>query len=168
MARIRQTYEEDGFFGVGILNGTDEINVGTLWRSAFILGASFIFTVARRYKNQSSDVTKAWTKIPLYHYEDLDALKQNLPHSTKLIGVELTDAAIALGEYRHPERAAYLLGNEQVGLSEKTMGQCHELVQLPGNFSLNVSVAGSILLYDRISKISTVYPKRFGVGAEGP
>lgn len=159
MSRIKQTYENNGFFGIGILTNNDEINIGTLWRSAFIYGASFIFTIDKKYKPQSSDVTQAWNKIPLYHYETIDQLKQNLPYSTKLIGVELDDSALAIGGYQHPERAVYLLGNEQVGLPKQIRQQCHELIQLPGNFSLNVAVTGSIVVYDRAIKRGTVLPK---------
>ena len=96
MSRVKNIENEYGFFGIGILNNTDEINIGTLWRSAFILGASFIFTIGKRYKAEGSDVTKAWTKIPLYHYQDFEELKANLPFSTQLIAVEMTDNAEAM------------------------------------------------------------------------
>ncbi len=35
----------DGYFGIGIIHGKNSENLGTLWRSASILGASFIFTI---------------------------------------------------------------------------------------------------------------------------
>jgi len=31
-------------------------------------------------------------------------------------------------------------------------GYCHQVVRLPGERSLNVAVAGSIVIYDRITK----------------
>lgn len=34
-----------GYFGIGIYNGKNTANIGTLWRSAAILGANFIFTI---------------------------------------------------------------------------------------------------------------------------
>lgn len=152
MARLKQTYQQNGFFGIGIVNSHDELNIGTLWRTAYIMGAAFIFTVDRKYKKQTSDVVNAWQKIPLYHYDTIEALKQNLPYDTPLIAVELNDDAIELAEYQHPNRAVYLLGNEQSGLTRETLSQCHQTVKLPGTFSLNVAVAGSIVIYDRVSK----------------
>ncbi|GAA5135706.1 RNA methyltransferase [Thalassotalea piscium] len=152
MARLKQTYQQNGFFGIGIVNSHDELNIGTLWRTAYIMGAAFIFTVERKYKKQTSDVVNAWQKIPLYHYDTIEALKQNLPYDTPLIAVELNDDAIELAEYQHPNRAVYLLGNEQSGLTRETLSQCHQTVKLPGTFSLNVAVAGSIVIYDRVSK----------------
>ena len=40
--------ERDGYFGIGILGGKNEANQGTLWRSAWQLGAAFTFTVVGR------------------------------------------------------------------------------------------------------------------------
>lgn len=158
MAKLKQQYAANGFYAIGILNNTTELNIGTLWRSAYILGASFIFTVDRKYKAQPSDVTSAWTKIPLYHYEDIDELFKNLPYSTKLVGIELTEDATLLSRFKHPDRAVYLLGNEQTGLPDYVLNKCHDVVQLPGHYSLNVAVAGSIVAHDRISKIAHVLP----------
>jgi len=152
MARVHHHYESRGFFGIGIVNNSDELNIGTLWRSAYILGAAFIFTVDRKYRTQGSDVTRAWIRIPLYHYASIDELKSHLPRAGPLIGVELADEAIPLASFRHPDRAVYLLGNEQIGLSERVLSQCHLLISLPGHFSFNVAVAGSIVMYDRVWK----------------
>ncbi|WP_448213551.1 RNA methyltransferase [Colwellia sp. MEBiC06753] len=151
MARLKQTYEQNGFFGIGILNNVDEVNIGTLWRSAYILGAAFIFTVDKKYKKQSTDVVNAWQKIPLYHYGSVEELIKHLPYDTRLIGVELDEKSQALATFNHPHRCVYLLGNEQSGLPQAVIDQCHQLIQLPGDYSLNVSVAGSIVMYDRIA-----------------
>jgi len=50
--------DQRGFFGIGIQNIKTESNIGTLWRSANILGADFIYTIGKRYKKQSSDTMK--------------------------------------------------------------------------------------------------------------
>ncbi len=160
MARIAQEYEADGFYGIGILNNQDAVNLGTLWRSAFILGASFIFTIDKKYKRQSSDVTKAWSKIPLYNYATFEDFYQHLPYSTQLIGVELTEEASPLHEFQHPARAVYLLGSENAGIPDHILSRCHSVLSLPGHFSLNVSVTGSIICHDRVSKIATPLPQR--------
>ncbi len=142
------------------MHPTKEINVGTLWRSAYILGASFIFTVSERYKRQSSDVVVTPSRIPLYHYEDFADLKKHLPHGAPLVGVELTERAEYVSDFEHPRRAVYLLGSETNGLSENVLAECHHVVKLPGEFSLNVAVAGSIIMHDRISKLPHVLPSK--------
>lgn len=160
MARLKQQYESEGFFGIGVLHSQEEFNIGTLWRSAYIMGASFIFTIDKKYRKQASDVTRAWTKIPLYSYSTFTEFKANLPISTQLVGVELCENSTELSDFSHPARAVYLLGNESSGLPEDILSECVSTVALPGNFSLNVAVAGSIVLYDRVSKIGSRLPQR--------
>lgn len=154
MSRVKDIKDEYGFFGIGILNNTDEINIGTLWRSAFVFGASFIFTIGKKYKIEGSDVTKTWTKIPLYHYQSFDDFKENLPYSTQIIAVEMGQKSNPIGKFQHPDRAVYLLGNEISGLPIQIIEQCQSVIKLPGEFSLNVAVSGSIVMYDRINKQS--------------
>lgn len=152
MSRVKELKNDYGFFGIGILNNSDEINIGTLWRSAYLLGASFIFTVNKKYKHQGSDITKTWTRIPLYHFKTFDELKEHLPYSTRLVAIEMTETAMPLNEFKHPDRAIYLLGNEISGLPSQILKQCQSLIKLPGEYSLNVAVAGSIVMYDRNNK----------------
>lgn len=168
MARLKQQYEAEGFFGIGILNSEAGVNVGTLWRSAYILGASFVFTIGKKYRSQASDVTRAWTKIPLYHYKTLEDFRSNLPRSTRVVGVELTSESIPVGDFGHPARAVYLLGCESVGLPNHVLSACHSVVSLPGNFSLNVAVAGSLVVYDRINKLGGRFPLRADSGDLSP
>jgi len=154
MSRVKEIKDDYGFFGIGILNNCDELNIGTLWRSAYLLGASFIFTVDKKYKHQGSDITKSWTRIPLYHYKTFDELKENLPYSTRLVAVEMGESAIPINEFEHPDRTVYLLGNEISGLPQQIVEQCQSVIKLPGEYSLNVAVTGSIVMYDRLSKNS--------------
>lgn len=145
--------EPRGFFGIGIFHTKSPQNVGTLWRSAHNFGAAFAFTVGKRYQREASDTTKAWRHVPLYHYLDLDDLIEHLPLDCRLVGVELDNRAHSLGGFVHPERACYLLGAEDHGLNPETLRRCHSLVYVPGaERCLNVSVAGSIVLYDRQAK----------------
>ena len=47
-----QTINKKGYCAIGVYRGKTEHNIGTLWRSAFILGAAYIFTVENKYKKQ--------------------------------------------------------------------------------------------------------------------
>lgn len=141
-----------GFFGIGIINPKTELNIGTLWRSASIMGASFIFTIGRRYKRQASDTMESWRHIPLYNYETFEEFYKSLPYDTQLIGIELDDRSVPSFEFKHPKRCVYLLGAEDHGLTKESSDKCHKLVQLPGDYCMNVSVAGSIIMYDRLLK----------------
>jgi len=147
---------DEQFFGIGIYQPKTSHNIGTLWRSAFILGASFIFIIDGKYTHQMSDTSKAWSKIPFYKYTDFDHFYNSMPHSTQLVGVEMADNSTPIKSFNHPPRASYLLGSENNGLPDFIINKCHKLVQLPGESSLNVSVSASIVLYDRINKVDTL------------
>ncbi|WP_210489618.1 RNA methyltransferase [Rufibacter aurantiacus] len=147
MARNKAPFE--GYFGIGIMEPKTETNVGTLWRSASIMGASFLFTIGRRYKKQSTDTGKSWKDIPLFHYADFDDFYEHMPYSCQLVGVELDPKAVPVEQFQHPERCIYLLGSEDHGLSNAVRARCHYLVQLPGTSSMNVASAGTVILYDR-------------------
>ena len=140
-----------GYFGVAIWHPRTEGNVGTLWRSAKTYGAHFIATIGRRYEYQSSDTCKTPLSVPLHHYTDLDDLIEHLPHGCPIVGVELDDRAVVLEDFQHPLRALYLMGAEDHGLPEKVLARCHHVVRIdtPAPWSLNVSVAGSMVLHSR-------------------
>lgn len=137
------------FFGIGIQNGKTPENLGVLWRSAQNLGASFIFTIGNRYAKQACDTHNAVKAMPYFHYETFDDFFMNLPKGARLVGVELTEKAEALEQFKHPRRCVYLLGAEDHGLSKQAIEKAHFLVKFKSEFSLNVSVAGSIVMYDR-------------------
>ena len=139
-----------GFFGIGLWNTKATHNLGTLWRSANSYDASFIFTIGARYKHQASDTLKTPRHVPLYSYVTFEEFYSNIPHDCQLIGVELDAESICIKDFSHPQRCIYLLGAEDHGLPENILKRCHQIVQLPGKWSLNVAVAGSIVMYDRV------------------
>lgn len=148
---------EERYFGIGIYQPRTAENVGTLWRTALVFGASFIFLIDAKYKKQRSDVFKTWSKIPLFQFETLDAFLQTVPYSCRLIGIEQDQHAVPIQSYQHPERCLYLLGSENNGLPKILKDTCHELIELPGEQSLNVAVAGSIVLFDRIQQYGILW-----------
>ena len=137
------------FYGIGIVNGKTPENLGVLWRTAQNMGASFIFTIGNRYAHQASDTHHAVKSMPYFHYETFDDFFNNLPKGCRIVGVEQADTAENLDDFHHPRRCVYLLGAEDHGLSKKAMDASHFLVQFESEYSLNVAVAGSIVLYDR-------------------
>jgi tRNA (guanosine-2'-O-)-methyltransferase len=145
---------EQGFFGIGIQNGKTPENLGVLWRSAQNMGASFIFTIGNRYAKQACDTHKAIGAMPYFHYETFDDFFNNLPKGAMLVGVELDEKAVQLETFEHPRRCVYLLGAEDHGLPKIAIEKSHHLVKFKSELSLNVSVAGSIIMYDRQAKLN--------------
>lgn len=141
-----------GFFEIGIYHNKHEQNIGTLWRSAYQLGASGIFTIGARYRAQSSDTLRVWRRIPLRHYADFADFNDHRPHSTPLVAVEMGGREI--DRFVHPERAIYLLGAEDHGLPREILGRCQYVISLPAvrQPCFNVAVAGSLVMFDRMRK----------------
>lgn len=143
---------ERGYFGVGIYHPKFDCNTGTLWRTAHSFGASFAFTIGPRYRRQASDTTDFRGSTPFFEFTDFESSLRLLPYSCLLVGIELDPRARKLEAFAHPERALYLLGAEDHGLPEAVREKCHLLVECPGKLCLNVAVAGSLVLYDRLVK----------------
>lgn len=140
-----------GYFGIGVEHASKSTNVGAIFRTAHAFGASFVFTVAAAYSERAgavSDTSRTPDQVPFYGFPDLDRLL--LPAGCELVGVELDEEALILPTFHHPQRAAYVLGPERGGLSDDMRKRCRYLVRIPTQFSLNVSIAAAIVMYDRV------------------
>ncbi len=141
-----------GFFGVGIFNPKFAENVGSLWRTADLLGADYFFTIGARYERQASDTMNSTRHTPLWRFDDIDHFFAAMPRESLLVGVELAENAKPLADFPHPERACYLFGAEDNGIPPKVLARCHHVVVLPGRYSMNLACAGSIVVYDRVTR----------------
>ena len=138
-----------GYFEIGIYQGKTPANLGTLWRSAYQLGASGIFLIGSRFTKQASDTVKAHKHIPLREYKDFQHFQDTRPYDCMLIGVEMNGRNLT--GYHHPERAIYLLGAEDSGLPKTIIDKCQSIISLQSirTLSYNVAVSGSIVMYHR-------------------
>jgi len=140
-----------GYFGIGVDGVSKAMNVGTLFRTAHAFGASFVFTVNAQYRRREgalSDTSDTPGAVPTYHFADAKTLA--LPQGCALVGIEITDEAVALPSFRHPRQAAYVLGSEREGLSKDVQALCDHIVRIPTRFSVNLGIAGAIVMYDRM------------------
>lgn len=144
------TNNPHGYCGIGIFHGKTEINFGTLVRSAYSFGASYVFTIGRRYRKESSAIALD-RHIPIFHYDTFEEFRNHLPFGTRMVMVELHDQAESLVTFVHPRQAVYLLGAEDHGIPEPLMAGV-QIVQVPGCHCLNVASAGTVVLYDRYAK----------------
>ncbi len=140
-----------GYFAIGAEQISKPMNLGNLIRSAHAFGASFFFTIAPVFAASEvrlSDTSDAAKHLPLYNYDSVGDL--TLPRGCTLIGVELSDDAVELPSFHHPNAAAYLFGPERGELSPEAQARCARLIKIPTKFSLNVGIAGAIVMYDRL------------------
>ena len=140
-----------GYFGIGVEGLNKAMNAGSLFRTAHAFGAGFLFTVGASYdtrKGGKADTSDAPGSLPLYSFDRLEDMR--LPEDCTLVGVEISEGAVELPSFRHPRCAAYILGGERGGLSKELIGLCDDVVQFPTLFSVNLAIAGAIVMYDRL------------------
>lgn len=140
-----------GYFGIGAEGISKPMNLGALMRTAHAFGASFFFTIDAHPKVRhayNADTSRSFGHMPYYPWDTLDEMR--LPKGCALVGVELTDDAIELPRFQHPQAAAYVLGQEMGSLSPALQQRCAHIVQIPTKFCLNVGLAGALVMYDRL------------------
>ena len=111
------------------------------------LGSMFLGAAAQAqesYQAALAELEQNWATL-----EDMA-----LPQGCKLVGVELLDTATDLPSFRHPLKAAYVLGPEQGSLSDKLLERCDYVVRIPTSFCVNVAMAGAIVMYDRTRSLA--------------
>ena len=68
------------------------------------------------------------------------------------VAIEMTENAISLADFVHPERAMYVFGSEYGGIKQETVNWCEKTVYIPTRVSLNLAVTVNLVLYDRMNK----------------
>lgn len=140
-----------GYFGVGVEGISKSFNLGNLVRTSHAFGASFFFTINSELNYQdirASDTSHAAIHMPFYAHKSVEEF--TLPKDCSLVGVEFMEDAVDLPRFRHPLRAAYVLGPEMGSLSPALVARCDHIVKIPMKFCVNVGVAGALCIYDRM------------------
>lgn len=140
-----------GYFAIGAEGISKPMNLGALMRTANAFGASFVFSVNAEDRTKvayKSDTSRTFKTVPYYQWESIDEIV--LPRECQMVGVELTDEAVDLPEFKHPRMAAYVLGPERGSLSPEMQAKCAHIIKIPTNFCINVSLAGALVMYDRV------------------
>ena len=139
-----------GYFGIGVEGISKPMNLGNLMRSAHGFGASFFFTVdaEKRALKPGSDTSRSSFHLPHHVWRSISDMA--LPESCRLVGVELTGDAVDLPSFRHPTRAAYVLGPERDSLSPKMQEKCEFIIKIPTAFCINLATTGAVVMYDRM------------------
>lgn len=153
-----------GYFAIGAERMSKALNLGNLMRSAHAFGASFTFTLGATYHalEARADTSKGQIHLPHYNWASLEEMA--LPQGCRLVGIELIEDAIDLPSFRHPLRAAYVLGPERGSLSAPLIEKCDYVVKIPTQFCVNVAMAGAIVMYDRVKSMARFAERPVGEG----
>ena len=79
-------------------------------------------------------------------------------------GIEITEDAIDLPTFTHPQAAIYVLGAEKDSLTPEMQARCDFIVKFPTRFCVNLSVAGAIVMYDRMISLGRFAERPVRVG----
>ena len=138
-----------GFCAIGLDNPKHDVNVSSAMRAVGVYGASFLATSGKRHKYHGADTMKAYRETPLFRVDDL---REVVPYDCVPVAVDLIDGAIALPEYRHPERAFYIFGAEDATLGDRVISWCRDVVYVPTVGCMNLAATVNVVLYDRAAK----------------
>ncbi len=141
-------------------------NVGALFRTADAVGITKIIlsgfspTPVDRFGRDRVDFSKCalgaektmpWEYVASIE-EKINSLKQD---GFQIIGVEQHKNSVDYKQVEKTEKMVIILGTETTGMAESLMGLCDTIVEIPmqgAKESLNVSVAGGIVLYRILDK----------------
>ncbi len=136
-------------------------NVGALARSAAALGLDGFAAPAsgpHPYGRRAVRVSTGHiSRLNVHIYEDLaETIKQLQSKGYRIYAAEVIPDAIPLSQVQNiPKKWALLLGNEEDGISPEILALCDEVLQIemePDVKSFNVAIAGSIIMYNLISR----------------
>jgi len=135
---------------------TKEHNVGSLVRTAHAVAAEEVILVGDREWNvEAARTSELYTELTVL--PDAGAFLAHLErHRRQLVAVELDRRAVTLFEARYPERPCFVVGAELGGIPEELLERARLVVRIPqwGLVpSLNLAVAGSVVVYDYLSKL---------------
>ena len=154
-------------FYTALYNLQSPKNVGMIIRTHIAMGgAELIFISPKNWKfgkstqNFSRRLEQLCTIIHIPHENDFfEWCKQ---HKATPLAIEISQRAKALPDYPFPDKPVFVLGNEASGLPPSFLDSCQGIITIP-QFgpvgSLNVAVAASIAIYERVRK----FPKPLSI-----
>ena len=132
------------------------VNVGTVMRTAELMGADkVVVSDPSRVSSirHATDTAKSYRRIGMTTDTLTEAI--SLFPGRRIITIEMSDNAVTLDDYDHPEDAVYILGSEDKGIDLDTYGHLiDDVITIPSDrsWSLNVAIAHSMVEWDRRMK----------------
>ena len=142
-----------GYYGIGLWNPKNPVNVGSTLRACMCFGASFLMIQGRCFTKMkhAADTCKAWKHIPVYNVENLI---DSIPYDCVPVCVEFIQESKSLIEFKHYERALYIFWPEDGSVPPKIQERCAQTIYIPSDYCLNLAAAVNVILYDRRAKFS--------------
>lgn len=132
-------------------------NVGSIFRTAdaFLLEAIFLcgYTPQPPHRDIHKTALGATETVDWIYFENtVDSIHELKNRGYKILAIEQVEGSVSLEKFTSPnEKIAVVLGNEVEGVDVdvlKLCDGCIEIPQLGTKHSLNVSIAGGIVLWE--------------------
>ncbi|MEE8046347.1 MAG: TrmH family RNA methyltransferase [Dehalococcoidia bacterium] len=151
----KSTLTQRGYAVIALDRPNHGVNVGHTLRAALGFSARMVILGDKdpdiNVRKLSTDPGRAYRHVPILEVPDIfDAM----PNDCTPIAIELTDDAIDLTTFVHPERACYIFGPENGSISPELLEKCQQVVKIPTTTSLNLGMTVNIVMYDRLAKIT--------------
>ncbi len=148
------TLPERGYGCIALERPTDQVNIGHALRAALGFQARMVIlsqpAEGLNVQRIKTDPGRAYRHVPIVRTADLFS---TIPEDCTPVAIELTEDALDLSTFVHPERACYIFGPENGSVSEETLERCRLTVKIPTVMSLNLGMTVNIVLYDRAAKM---------------
>lgn len=132
-----------------LFNIAKEMNIGHLIRTANVFGARVVVVGKRHFSRGGATGRSQSTSISRF-YELGEAVEYVRQQGCELVGVEINPDAETIVDAKFDRPAAFMVGNEGEGLTQRQIDMCDRLVYIPQfgtAVSLNVNVAAAIVLH---------------------
>ncbi len=138
-------------FHVAIENWQHDLNIGSIVRTANAFAAEAVHIIGnRRWNRRGAMVTDRYQHIE--HHPTIDDLvawarARELP----IVAVDNTPGAVAVDDFRMPERCVLLFGQEGPGLTDTALaaaGAHVEIRQFGSTRSINAAAAAAIVMHE--------------------
>jgi tRNA(Leu) C34 or U34 (ribose-2'-O)-methylase TrmL len=151
----KSTLTQRGFAVIALDRPNHGVNVGHTLRAALAFSARMVILGDKdtgiNVRKLSTDPGRAYRHVPILEVPDIFDV---MPNDCTPVAIELTDDAVDLTGFSHPERACYIFGPENGSVSSEILEKCQHIVKIPTTMSLNLGMTVNIVMYDRLAKIS--------------
>lgn len=131
-------------------------NVGSIFRTADAIGGCKIYLCGITSSIDNPKIYKtalgATETVPSKQYPDaMDAVREITEAGIPLYSVELTNESEHFQKITYPNPVAIVLGHERMGVNQLILDSSDKCIYIPMNGmkeSLNVAIAGSVIMYE--------------------
>jgi tRNA(Leu) C34 or U34 (ribose-2'-O)-methylase TrmL len=142
--------------GIILINPKFPHNVGATIRAASCFGVKQVWYTGDRVAIELEKTKRLPREERMKGYKDVELRQFDYPfdefEDAVPVAVELRQSSELLPQFEHPEKAVYVFGPEDGGLTQVHLRLCHRFVVIPTHHCVNLSAAVYLLLYDRMLK----------------